>query len=213
MGFRAAGLFPLLLPCCKSCCVRGPKVRSPKARDGRIVDHGDILLTLAEVSVAFAGFSGVVAVFGRRDPNLWSFADRFRFFSLVHTSLSSLLLCIVPFGLFALNVPEASVWRSVSALFLLYMIVVVFLSTRRLLAASSSERAGFTGIGFYVSFATSAPMLILNFYNVAVGAAFGPFLVCLIFLLAVSSFLFARMLVSAFGAGRAAQQAVEPDVE
>ncbi len=120
----------------------------------------------------------------------------------MHTSLSSLLLCIVPFGLFALNVPEASVWRSVSALFFLYTIVDVFLSTRRFLAASSPERAGFTGIDFYVSFATSAPILVLNFYNVAVGATFGPFLVGLIFLLAVSIFLFARMLVSAFGQGR-----------
>jgi hypothetical protein len=169
------------------------------------MDHGDILLTLAEVSVAFAGFSGVVAVFGRQDPNTWSFADRYRFFSLVHTSLSSLLLCIVPFGLLALNVPDASAWRTVSALFLLYLVVVGFLSTRRYLAASSSERAGFTGIGFYVSVATSAPILVLNFYNVAVSATFGPFLVGLIFLLATSSFLFARMLVSAFGARRAVQ--------
>ena len=47
-----------------------------------------------------------------------------------------------------------------------------------------------------------APLLVLNIYNVAVGATFGPFLVTLIFLLAYSSFLFARMLVSAFGAGR-----------
>ena len=106
------------------------------------MDHGDILLTLAEVSVAFAGFSGVVAVFGRRDPGTWSFADRFRFFSLVHASLFSLLLCIMPFGLLALNV--------------------------------------------------------------AAGATFGPFLAALIFLIVLCSFLFARMLVAAFGAGRAA---------
>ena len=167
------------------------------------MDHRDILLTLAEISVACAGFSGVVAVFGRRDPGTWSFADRVRFFFLVHASLSSLLLCIVPFGLIALNVAEASVWRSLSALFVLNIIVVGFLFVRRFLAASSSERAEFTLIVFPVFFAILAAVLVLNIYNVAVGATFGPFLVALIFLLVYSSFLFARMLVSAFGAGRA----------
>ena len=168
------------------------------------MDHRDILLTLAEISVAFAGFSGVVAVFGRRDPGTWSFADRVRFFMLVHASLSSLLLCIVPFGLLALNVAEASVWRSLSAVFVLNIIVVGFLFIRRFLAASSSERAEFTLIVFPVFFAIIASVLVLSIYNVAVGATFGPFLVALIFLLVYSSFLFARMLVSAFGAGRAA---------
>jgi hypothetical protein len=168
------------------------------------VDHGDILLTLAEVSVAFAGFSGVVAVFGRRDPGTWSFADRLRFSTLVHSSLSSLLLCIVPFGLLAFNVAEASVWRSLSALFVLYAILASFLSIRRLLAISSSERAEFTVIVIPVIFAILATIVALNIYNVAVGATFGPFLVALIFLLVLSSYFFARMLVSAFGAGPAA---------
>ncbi len=162
------------------------------------MDHRDILLTLAEISVAFAGFSGVVAVFGRRDPGTWSFADRVRFFMLVHASLSSLLLCIVPFGLLALNVAEASVWRSLSALFVLYNIVVGFLFIRRFLAASSSERAEFTLIVFPVFFAILAAVLVLNIYNVVASGSFGPFLAGLIFLLAYSSFLFARMLISSF---------------
>ena len=168
------------------------------------MDHGDILLTFAEVSVAFAGFSGVVAVFGRRDPGTWSFADRVRFFMLVHVSLSSLLLCIVPFGLLALNVAEASVWRSLSALFVLYAIVASFHSIRVFLAASSSERDEFTPTVIPGILAILAPILALNIYNVAVGATFAPFLVGLIFLLVVASYFFARMLVSAFGAGPAA---------
>jgi hypothetical protein len=167
------------------------------------MDHEDILLTLAEVSVALAGFSGVVAVFGRRDPGTWSFADRFRFFALVHTSLSSLLLCILPFGLLAFNIPEEAVWRALSSLLVLYLIVVAVLSTRRLLAAAASERGEFTAIVMPVGLAIGAATLALNIYNVAVGAAFGPFLLGLIFLLVTSSFLFARMLVSAFGVGPA----------
>ncbi len=169
------------------------------------MDHGDILLSLAEVSVAFAGFSGVVAVFGRRDPASWSFADRIRFFQLVHTSLSSLLLCIVPFGLLAFQVAEDLVWRWLSALFVSYSIVASILSIRRLRAASSSERAGITMMVFPVGIAILVPIVALNIHNTAVGGKFAPFLVALIFLLVLSSFLFARMLISGFGAGRATE--------
>jgi hypothetical protein len=157
------------------------------------MDHEDILLTLAEVSVALAGFSGVVAVFGRRDPGTWSFADRFRFFALVHTSLSSLLLCILPFGLVVFDIP-----------------VVGFFTSRHFLAASSSERAEFTSGVMPVTFAILAPILVLSIYNVVVGGTFGPFLVALIYLLVQSSFLFARMLVSAFGAEDAASDGDDP---
>ena len=174
------------------------------------MDHEDILLTLAEVSVALAGFSGVVAVFGRRDPGTWSFADRFRFFALVHTSLSSLLLCILPFGLLAFNIPEEAVWSALSALFVVYNAVVGFFTSRRFLAASSSERAEFTSGVMPVMFAILAPILVLSIFNVAVGGTFGPFLVALIYLLVLSSFLFARMLVSAFGAEDAASDGDDP---
>ena len=42
------------------------------------MEHSDVLLTITEVSVAFAGFSGIVAVFGRRDPGRWPLGDRYR---------------------------------------------------------------------------------------------------------------------------------------
>ena len=165
------------------------------------MEHEDILLTLAEVSVAFAGFSGVVAVFGRRDPSTWSFSDRMRFFSLVQTSLSTLIFCVLPFGLFAVQVAEESVWGALSMLYVLYVIVVAVLFIRRLRAAATSERAEFTPIVLPVTLAVTALIAVFNVYNVVVGATFGPFLVGLIWLLVQSSFLFARMLVSGFGAG------------
>ena len=87
------------------------------------MEHGDLLLTLAEVSVAFAGFSGVVAVFGRRDPSSWSFADRYRFLLLVESSLSLLLFCILPFGLSSLHITDESVWRAMSALVVSYLVL------------------------------------------------------------------------------------------
>ncbi len=170
-------------------------------RDGTIVDHRDILLTLAEVSVAFAGFSGVVAVFGRRDPSSWSFSDRYRFILLVETSLSLLLLCILPFGLFSVHITDESVWRAMSALAVSYIVLSIIFSIRRRRAAPSSESAELTSIFAQVFMAGYVLILILSVYNTVYVAEFGPFLVALILLLARSGYLFARMLISGFGGG------------
>ena len=166
------------------------------------MDHGEILLTLAEVSVAFAGFAGVVAVFGRREPGTWSFLDRVRFFSLVHASLSAFLHCIVPFGLLAFQLTEAVVWRWSSGLFVVNVTAATVLLLGRIRAASTSDRAGLTIVSVYVMIAMLVPILALNVQNVVASGSFGPFLAGLIFLLAYCSFLFARMLISSF-AGRA----------
>jgi len=168
-------------------------------RGDAIVDHGDLLLTLAEISVAFAGFSGVVAVFGRRDPSSWSFADRFRFFSLVESSLSLLLLCILPFGLFSFHITDESVWRGMSALIVSYFVLSDIFRIARLRAAPSSERAELASIATRVFAAGHVLVLIFSIYNAVFVGEFGPFLAALIFILTRSAFLFARMLVAAFG--------------
>ncbi len=73
---------------------------------------------------------------------------------------------------------------------------VLFL--RRLRTSSASERAGIRMITFPVLFAMLVPIFALNIHNVVARGSFGPFLAGVIFLLAYSSFLFARMLISSF---------------
>ena len=68
------------------------------------------LSTLAEVSVAFAGFSGIVTVFRRRNPGEWSRLDRFRFRFMVEFSLATLALSLLPFFLSELGLPDSGVW-------------------------------------------------------------------------------------------------------
>lgn len=61
------------------------------------------------MSVAFAGFSGVVAAFRRRNPGEWSGLERFRF--MVEFSLATLALSLLPFFLAELGFDEAGMWR------------------------------------------------------------------------------------------------------
>ena len=57
---------------------------------------GDVLLTLAEVSVAFAGFSSVVVLFVHRDPANWPPAVPARLRAMVESSLGTLYASLLP---------------------------------------------------------------------------------------------------------------------
>jgi hypothetical protein len=67
--------------------------------------------------VAFAGFSGIVTAFRRRNPGEWSRLDRFRFRFMVEFSLATLALSLLPFLLSELGLSESRVW-SLSSLVL-----------------------------------------------------------------------------------------------
>ena len=58
------------------------------------MDIDALLLGLAEVSVAFAGFSGVVAALGRKAE--WTDIERYRFTNLVTVSIATALFSFLP---------------------------------------------------------------------------------------------------------------------
>src|SRR5882762_1337807 len=55
-----------------------------------------VLLGIASVAATFAGFSGVVAVFGRRAHGEWFLEDRFRLTNMLVTSLGAGLYAFIP---------------------------------------------------------------------------------------------------------------------
>lgn len=81
-----------------------------------MIEGGQVLLTLAEIAVGLAGFSGVVAAFSRtRD---FPPEDRVRFLMLVGGTFFVILLALVPF-LFELGgMTESETWRWSSGVWL-----------------------------------------------------------------------------------------------
>jgi hypothetical protein len=79
------------------------------------VDHQDLLLTFAEVAVAFAGFSAVVSAFDRRreddDPRMRHYRVRV----MVEYSVCVTVFAFVPALLNALLDDEQWAWRIASA--------------------------------------------------------------------------------------------------
>ncbi len=163
-----------------------------------IVEHSDVFLTIAEVSVAFAGFSGVVAVFGRRDPGRWPLTDRYRFYSLVETSLVAAFLSLVPFGCAAVGLSPEVVWGLASILTVVYMAAsyVIHISVYRSLPTDARSGAAWADV--YAMAVVDVVIVGLNLYNLTVLSEAGPFLLSLILLVGESGFYFARLLVQAF---------------
>ena len=77
----------------------------------------DKLATFAEIGVAIAGFSGIVAAIGRDAYETWSPARRRLMSLLLETSGLTVAFSILPLILGELQLSETTLWRASSALF------------------------------------------------------------------------------------------------
>jgi hypothetical protein len=161
------------------------------------VQAAQALSALAEVSVAFAGFSGIVTAFRRSDRGAWSRLDRFRFRFMVEFSLATLALSLFPFFLSELGLPEPRVWSLSSLLLgggaLLYLIRSA-LRLRRIVAAGERVSRGLAALSVAVGIAIT----VSAFANA--GGLFsrpsGVYLAGVGGCLFVSSAMFARLLLA-----------------
>lgn len=97
---------------------------------------GESLLTAAiEVGIALAGFSGIVAVLGRRTEEGWSTADKIRLQLLLQTSLSTILFAMLPLFLLSMRIAPSWIWRVSSGIWLVYIAIDVPIRMRQIARA------------------------------------------------------------------------------
>ena len=82
------------------------------------MEASDELLTIAELAIGLAGFSGVAVVFRGREG--LRAVDRFRFIALFSTSLSVLVLAFVPFGFHHAGQVGPELWMGSSAVMVVF---------------------------------------------------------------------------------------------
>ena len=73
---------------------------------------GDLLLTIAEVALAFAGFSSIVAVFQHRSQESWTLLQAGRLRQMLVFSLLTMLLAFLPFGLAHWGLAPPLLWSA-----------------------------------------------------------------------------------------------------
>ena len=106
-------------------------------------DHADLLLTMAEVSVAFAGFASITVLFRGRNAGEWSTPDRLRYGAMLRGSLCACLFSLFPVVLFQAGVSESWTWSLTSVCLLVYGIAMsrVFVFLFRVGARANIEIA------------------------------------------------------------------------
>jgi len=101
------------------------------------MEASDVLLTIPEMAIGLAGFSGVILAFtyqGRLRPT-----DRFRFIGLFTQALTVALLSLVPFGFHHAGQVGETIWRGSSAVAVLFWLFMGWLTAVRFRPKFSRE--------------------------------------------------------------------------
>lgn len=162
------------------------------------MEESETLRTLAEVAVALTGFTGIVAILGRRAGGEWSPLELLRLRMLLETSLGVVFLSLIPVLLLTLRISQGSLWRVSNALQGLIHLggaIVLFLRVSRLEPSQwTPEERWLT-----VLFAPLSLLIVAGQGAAALGLLpdHGPFvyLLGLIYLLALAALHFVLLLL------------------
>jgi hypothetical protein len=85
------------------------------------MDETDILLTVAEIGVALAGFASLAAILGRRDKHTDPLVNAIRLRGLLDAGLSAMLLALIGVLMLKIGGPSEWVWQAASAVGLVFV--------------------------------------------------------------------------------------------
>ena len=157
----------------------------------------DTLAILAEVFVAFAGFTGIVAVLGQRSEGKWRPVDVLRFQGLLGSSLAGLIFSLVPFGFHHFDIAPSVTWKILSAA------LAGFIGLTLSLMILRQQRIKVTGDPDFVPgvrallVAISIPVLgalIFNASGTGLDGAFAGYLLGLLYLMSMCCAMFILLL-------------------
>jgi hypothetical protein len=121
--------------------------------------------TMAEISIAVAGFAGIIVVLGERIDQLHP-ADRLRLWWLLSNSAGGVVLGILPSVLVSAAVHETTIWRVWSASYLVVGAIWLGVSLPMFRAMTKADRRNFLGPNLPVR-VSNAALNLLSAANVA----------------------------------------------
>jgi hypothetical protein len=155
------------------------------------------LMILVEASVAMAGFSGVVVVFGRRADREWSQIERIRLDNLLATSFSVLFLSLAALVLLHADTDPRTTWRIGSAVWSIIATYEIVLNARGTARVSRDDPERPPAASIVVSLGLTGAFALLSIANAVTMSEFWPFLAALVWLFALACYSFTRLLLVA----------------
>ncbi len=162
-----------------------------------MLQGSDVLTILAEIFVAFAGFTGIVAALGHRSEGKWRPVDVVRFQTMLKTSLGGLVFSVAPFGFHYFGVAEAITWGFGSALlavFVVYLLVTTIQKHKKLRATEDPDFVPGVRLVLVMLGVPVVASQLLNAIGVGLLHSFSGFLVGLLYLLIMCCAMFVLLL-------------------
>jgi hypothetical protein len=159
----------------------------------------DLLLVGAEVSVAFAGFSGIIATFQFRDKTTVKRGDIVALTMIVYFSLLCAFCCILPLLLSIFGIEDATIWTICSVFGAIVMVCCMYGVDRGMRNAVRKKSlqllfGTMQGVAaLIVLFMTL--FMTLNAVNVVFHREPGPYIVGIVSALALAGYMFGRLLL------------------
>ena len=152
-----------------------------------------------EVAIGIAGFSGIIAVFGRKPGEKWAIDDVLRLQMLLTASAIAALFSFLPFVLSDTDLNDAAVWRIGSGLQILWFVSISTFRLRQASLVKASPNFGMTRIMFPFFIVCT----LLQLANAFVYATAWLYVVGVIYQLAVGFGAFVSLLLGrGIGVGR-----------
>jgi hypothetical protein len=167
-----------------------------------MLSESDVLLTVAEVAIAFAGFASLVGILGQRyssdDPRVSGTRMR----GMITFSLMAVGFSLLPFVVYEYGLEEATVWRLSSGLFFLGFLAAGVWVAKLVTRLRGHELVGrrispLIGTVPFLGAIAGTVLLALNTLVISPRQTPAVYLTCLILLLCMAGFAFA-MMVSSF---------------
>ncbi|MFQ5891124.1 MAG: hypothetical protein ACE5JR_13955 [Gemmatimonadota bacterium] len=162
------------------------------------MDRAEVLLTTAEIAIAFAGFGGLAGLLGRHRTRDDVRIDVMRLRAILEGSLMVAGAAALPLVLSSYSEGSDSIWRVASGLFLLASLMLVGLWTKRIravVAAGVALDRRIVGM-FYLIAVVMTGLLGLNLLNVSPGRLFPRYVSALYTQLFGMAILFLRLVAS-----------------
>ncbi len=120
-----------------------------------------LLIGMAQIAIAIAGFTSVVAFLSGRGEGQWREIGLLLLDTLLKTSMCVLVLFLSPIILYLSGLPEESVWRCICGIGILFNVEGTFYSTRRTKKLSADERTQLPMFNQVVLFTLSSAVIAL----------------------------------------------------
>ena len=133
------------------------------------MEASDLLLTLAEISIAFVGFSAVIVIFRQFASGEFSRFQHLQVAVLIRGGLLVLFLCVLPLLLELFPLPSVLAWRlasGVQALVIAAHLALYAAERTRSLTASPAPETSRTG--YLVRMVSTGLVVVLQVLNAIV---------------------------------------------